>query len=64
MVIMKEEKHYYTQLHATGFKYANKFSGFDSACAHFSTEYAPSTPRLGIDAQIKAIELRLVDNKS
>jgi hypothetical protein len=34
---MKEEKHYYTQLLAAGFKYTNKFSGFDSACAHFRT---------------------------
>ena len=32
------EKHYYTELHAKGFKYTNKFSGFDSACAHFSTD--------------------------
>ena len=30
-------KHYYTKLHADGFRYTNKFSGFDSACAHFST---------------------------
>ena len=34
---MKEKKHYYTELHTTGFKYTNKFSGFDSCCAHFST---------------------------
>ena len=34
---MKEKQHYYTELHAKGFKYTNKFSGFDSACAHFST---------------------------
>ena len=53
---MKEEKHYYTELHATGFKYTNKFSGFDSACAHFSTEYASNT-RGWLVAQIKAIEL-------
>ena len=36
-MIMREEKHYYTELHAKGFKYTNKFSGFDSSCAHFST---------------------------
>ena len=40
---MKDKKNYYTELHTTGFKYTNKFSGFDSACAHFSTEYAPHT---------------------
>jgi hypothetical protein len=36
---MKDNKdqHYYTELNAKGFKYTNKFSGFDSACAHFST---------------------------
>ena len=34
---MKEKKNYYTELHTTGFKYTNKFSGFDSCCAHFST---------------------------
>ena len=53
---MKEEKHYYTELHTTGFKYTNKFSGFDSACAHFSTEYAPHT-RGWLEAQIESIEL-------
>ena len=53
---MKDEKHYYTELHADGFKYTNKFSGFDSACAHFSTEYASHT-RGWVEAQIKAIEL-------
>jgi hypothetical protein len=35
--IMNEKKHYYTELHAKGFRYTNKFSGFDSCCAHFST---------------------------
>ena len=34
---MNEQKHYYTKLHAKGFKYTNKFSGFDDCCAHFST---------------------------
>ena len=48
-------KHYYTELHAKGFRHTNKFSGFDSACAHFSTEYAPST--LGwVSTQMKAID--------
>jgi hypothetical protein len=49
-------KDYYTELHAKGFKHTNKFSGFDSACAHFSTEYEPYT--LGwVSAQVKAIDL-------
>jgi hypothetical protein len=34
---MNDIKHYYTELHAKGFRHTNKFSGFDSACAHFST---------------------------
>jgi len=34
---MNDIKHYYTELHAKGFRYTNKFSGFDSCCAHFST---------------------------
>ena len=34
---MNKQQHYYTELHADGFKYTDKFSGFDSACAHFST---------------------------
>ena len=34
---MRDIQHYYVELHAKGFKYTNKFSGFDSACAHFST---------------------------
>ncbi len=46
---------YYTKLDAKGFKYTNKFSGFDSACAHFSTEYAPHTVGW-LNAQIEAIE--------
>ena len=32
-----KDQHYYTELHTTGFKHTNKFSGFDSCCAHFST---------------------------
>jgi hypothetical protein len=52
---MNEQQHYYTKLHAKGFKYTNKFSGFDSACAHFSTEYAPHTVGW-LNAQIEAIE--------
>ena len=35
---MKEIKNYYTEIHANGFKHTNKFSGFASACAHFSTD--------------------------
>jgi len=33
----KKETNYYTELHAKGFRYTNKFSGFDSCCAHFRT---------------------------
>jgi len=53
--IMRDIQHYYVELHAKGFKYTNKFSGFDSACAHFSTEYAPHT-RGWLEAQIESIE--------
>ena len=55
---MKDNKdqHYYTELHTTGFKYTNKFSGFDSACAHFSTEYEPYTVGW-VKAQCDAIDL-------
>ena len=36
---MKNDKltNYYTEIHAQGFRHTNKFSGFDSACCHFST---------------------------
>ena len=34
---MRDIQHYYTELHAKGFKHTNKFSGFDSVPAHFST---------------------------
>jgi len=55
---MKNEKkqNYYIELHATGFKYANKFSGFDSCCAHFSSDAKPATPEFVKDMQ-KAIDL-------
>lgn len=53
---MKEGKHYYIELHATGFKYTNKFSGFDSCCAHFSSKAKPATPEFIKDMQ-KAIDL-------
>jgi|TARA_R110000744_G_scaffold56252_1_gene118720 hypothetical protein len=49
-------KHYYTELNAKGFKHTNKFSGFDSACAHFSTDWKPHSVGW-LDAQIEAIEL-------
>ena len=52
---MKDKKHYYTELHADGFKYTNKFSGFDSACAHFSTEFEPYTVGW-VKAQCDAID--------
>ena len=50
-----KDKHYYTELHAKGFKYTNKFSGFDSACAHFSTEFEPYTVGW-VKAQCEAID--------
>jgi len=53
---MNKDKNYYVKLHANGFKYTNKFSGFDSACAHFSTEDTPHTVGW-LEEQIKAIEL-------
>ena len=53
---MRDIQHYYTELHAKGFKYTNKFSGFDSACAHFSTEYEPYTVGW-VKAQCDAIDL-------
>jgi hypothetical protein len=34
---MRDIQHYYVELHAKGFKHTDKFSGFDSCCAHFST---------------------------
>ena len=50
------ERHYYTELHATGFRHTNKFSGFDSACAHFSTGSEPYTPSWVV-AQCEAIDI-------
>tara|TARA_R110002110_G_scaffold4161_2_gene21486 strand:+ start:396 stop:701 length:306 start_codon:yes stop_codon:yes gene_type:complete len=53
---MNDIEHYYTEIHAKGFRHTNKFSGFDSACAHFSTKFEPYT--LGwVTAQCKAIDL-------
>ena len=40
---MKDEKNYYIELHASGFKYTDKFSGFDEACAHFSSKHDPDS---------------------
>ena len=51
-----KNKHYYTKLLAKGFKHTNKFSGFDSACAHFSTDWKPHSVGW-LEAQIEAIEL-------
>ena len=53
---MENEKHYYTELHADGFKYTNKFSGFDSACAHFRTPAKIGTITFE-EAKQEAIEL-------
>ena len=51
-----KDKSYYTELHTTGFKYTNKFSGFDSACAHFRTPAKVGTLAFHA-AQQEAIEL-------
>ena len=53
---MREIQHYYTELHAKGFKHTNKFSGFDSACAHFSTPAKVGTITFE-EAKQEAIEL-------
>ena len=53
---MKDKKNYYVELLVDGFKEGNGFKGFDSACAHFSTEYESNT-RGWLEAQIEAIEL-------
>ena len=45
---MNNQKHYYIELHAKGFKHTNKFSGFDSACAHFSTDKPITSPRFHV----------------
>ena len=56
IITMKNEmKNYYIELHATGFKYTNKFSGFDSACAHFSTNANPPTKPF-VEEMMKAIK--------
>ena len=52
---MKDEKNYHIVLHADGFKEGNGFKGFDSACAHFSTDENPDTPLFGHE-MIMAIE--------
>ena len=51
-----KEQHYHTELHTTGFKYTNKFSGFDSACAHFRTVAKVGTIAFE-EAKQEAIEL-------
>ena len=50
-------KNYYVELHANGFKYTNKFSGFETACAHFSTREIVGTPtfKKKMDEAIKFI---------
>ena len=52
---MKEIRNYHTEIHAEGFKHTNKFSGFDSACAHFSTDAKVGTMEF-IVAQTDAIK--------
>ena len=48
-------KNYHIELKATGFKHTNKFSGFDSACAHFSTNEKPTTKPF-VATMMEAIE--------
>jgi hypothetical protein len=52
---MRDIQHYYTKLHAKGFKHTNKFSGFDSYCAHFSTRARVGTMTFQ-QAKMDAIE--------
>lgn len=49
-------KHYYTDLHTEGFKEGNGFKGFDSACAHFSTDAKVGSIEF-IIAQADAVKL-------
>ena len=52
---MKNETYYRIELHATGKKFTNKFSGFDSANAFFSTDEKPTTKPF-IEVMMKAIK--------
>ena len=45
---MKDEKYYRIELHAEGFKYTDKFSGFDSANAVFSTDESIDSPHFHV----------------
>tara|TARA_B100000953_G_scaffold203542_1_gene167811 strand:- start:38 stop:367 length:330 start_codon:yes stop_codon:yes gene_type:complete len=51
-----KDKSYHVVLHVNGFKYTNKFSGFDSACAHFRTPAKIGTITFE-EAKQEAIEL-------
>lgn len=51
-----EKKHYYTELHTTGFRHKDRFCGFDSSRAHFYTEAELDTPEWS-KARQEAIEL-------
>jgi len=53
--IMRDIQHYYTEIHAKGFRHTNKFSGFDSYCAHFSTRARVGTMTFQ-QAKMDAIE--------
>ena len=53
---MNKERNYHVELHANGFKHTNKFSGFDSACAHFRTPAKIGTITFE-EAKQEAIEL-------
>lgn len=55
MKMKNEKKQYYTKLHTTGFKYTDRFCGFDSYCAHFSTDAEVNSPEWN-EARQEAIE--------
>ena len=50
-----KQTYYRIELHATGFKFTNKFSGFDSANAFFSTNEKPATKRF-VKVMMRAIK--------
>ena len=52
---MKEETYYRIELHATGKRHTNKFSGFDEANAFFSTNAKP-TSKPFVEVMMKAIK--------
>jgi len=53
--MIMNETYYRIELHATGKKHTNKFSGFDSANAFFSTSAKPTTKPF-VEVMMKAIK--------